>query len=603
MLRGFRWQLVALILAAVLFVISLLSRSSPPAPVTATPSGPSALDTPAITATIYSEAAATPAPLRTPLPTTSSDGIPTYTEALVGRVQRLNPLFASLNPVDEDISALIFEGLTRINEHGEPVANLAQDWVVSSDELEYVFRLREDVLWQDGLPFTAVDVVYTMAILRAPDFPGTAALGAFWRTVETEQLGEHLVRFRLTQPLGSFLDALSIGLLPEHALRGTSAAALAAHPFNFSPIGTGPYQLESLRSADGATIQQVDLRVAPVYRQRPEGQNGYALERVSFHLYNSFDAALAALQSGDVLGLAARSRNERRPLLALVNVNPITAIEPTLGLLLFNWERPYFRVERVRQALQQGLNRASIIERQLPNLAVQANSPLLPGSWAYNAALPWPAYNPDAARGQLASARIPSAGETPVPTSDPSVTPDPNATSIPTLLPATILFSFNILTPNDPVLMAVAQEIANQWSQYNITVGVDAVDSASYQTRLEAGDFDAALAELPMGYSADPDVYAYWHQGQYPDGRNYGNVNDRHLSELLEFARQTSNGVSRIQLYTEFQQDFIQSAVALPLYYPLYTYAVSTRVSGVQLGFIASPADRFRDIWAWALTG
>jgi ABC-type transport system substrate-binding protein len=322
---------------------------------------------------------------------------------------------------------------------------------------------------------------------------------------------------------------------------------------------------------------------------------------VSFRLYDGFDAALQALQSGEVLGLAARNRTERRPLLALVNASPITSIEPTLGILIFNWERPYFRVERVRQGLQAGLNRQSIIERQLSDLAVQANSPLLPLSWAYSADLPWLPYNPDVARSYLANARIPSADSTAEPTLDPSATLDPNFTPPPTLAPSTILFSFNILTWDDPVLVAVAQEIASQWSQYNISVSVDAVDSATYQTRLEAGDFDAALAELPMGYSADPDVYAFWHQGQYPDGRNYGNVNDRHISEVLERARQTYNGINRIALYTDFQHDFIRSAIALPLYYPLYTYAISVDVSGVQLGFIASPADRFRTVKAWTL--
>jgi peptide/nickel transport system substrate-binding protein len=606
MMRGFRWQFVALVLAISLFVISLLSRSSSDTPVgepTLTPNGQSTETVSNATVTPLTDIIITDVPISTPLPiTTGNDGIVTYSEALIGGVQRLNPLFASLNPVDKDITSLIFEGLTRVNEYGEPVPNLALNWVVSSDELEYVVRLRQDVLWQDGIPFSAADVVYTMSVLRSPDFPGLPALGAFWRTVETEQLENDLVRFRLTQPLGSFLDALSIGILPEHALRGTGAAQLATHPFNLSPIGTGPYQLEALRSADGTTIQQVDLRVAPVYRQRPEGQSGYAMERVTFRLYNNFDAALQSLRDGEVLGLAARNRTELPPLLTLLDAPPIITIEPTLGILIFNWDRNYFRSESVREALQVGLNRQAVIERQLGMVAVPANSPLLYGSWAFTEPV-WQPYNPDAARNQLAVARIPSANSTAAPTVDPAATIDPNFTTVPTLEPSTILFSFNILTPNDPTLVAVAQEIANQWSQYNIEVGVDAVDSETYQSRLDAGEFDAALTELPMGYSADPDVYAFWHQGQYPDGHNYGNVNDRHISELLERARQTYNGINRIDLYAEFQQDFVSRAIAIPLYYPLYTYAVSTRVSGVQLGFIASPSDRFRTIQNWVLTG
>ncbi|MFW5748883.1 MAG: hypothetical protein ACOCYT_04640, partial [Chloroflexota bacterium] len=66
----------------------------------------------------------------------AGDDVPTYTEGLVGEVRRLNPLFGPLNPVDADISSLIFEGLTTINSYGEVIPRLAEEWVVSFDGLE-----------------------------------------------------------------------------------------------------------------------------------------------------------------------------------------------------------------------------------------------------------------------------------------------------------------------------------------------------------------------------------------------------------------------------------------------------------------------------------
>ena len=53
-------------------------------------------------------------------------------------------------------------------------------------------------------------------------------------------------RFRLAQPLGNFLDRLQIGMLPEHALSGTTPRKSLA-PLQPAPIGTGPYQHEALR--------------------------------------------------------------------------------------------------------------------------------------------------------------------------------------------------------------------------------------------------------------------------------------------------------------------------------------------------------------------
>src|SRR5690606_19111764 len=110
-----------------------------------------------------------------------------------------------------------------------------------------------------------------------------------------------------------------------------------------------------------------------------------------------------------------------------------------------------------------------------------------------------------------------------------------------------------------------------------------------------------ALVELSLGDSADPDVYEFWHEGQYEAGKNYGGASDRRISEALERARQELSGVNRVLYYQQFQRDFVERAIAIPMYYPLFTYAVSDDVEGVQLGFIGSHTDRFRNIQDWVL--
>ena len=597
MLRGFRWQLLALFLAIMLFGIALVTTSDDePTEDAPTPAATQPVVPPQNT--VEGETPAPPIPTQAQPFDPTADNIPTYREALVGSVQRLNPLYADLNPADRDITSLIFEGLTRRNRYGEPEPALAREWVISFDQLEYVITLRDDVLWQDGVPFTAADVMYTMSILSSPEFSGPTELGAFWRTVEVEQLGDHLVRFRLAQPLGSFLDALRIGILPYHALQGATAADLPNHLFNLSPIGTGPYQLEALRTSASGRIEMVDLRVAPVYRQRPEGQTGYAMERLRFHLYDSFEAVQAALQAGDIDGYAGRSRAERDALLRLDDrFSNYTTVEPAVGFLIFNWQRDGLKEEfgslRVRQALLTGLDRAPIIARNLANTAILANSPILPGSWAYQevggiAELPYPGANVNLARTLIAQANI-EAGDA-----------EATEEAVPAATQTPALFRFTILVWDDPAIVNVAQEIATQWSQLGVAVTVQSVDRATYRQRLESGDFDAAIAELSKNGSTDPDVYTFWHQGQYPDGQNYGGADDRTISELLELGRRDWNGINRAPFYTNFQREFIQRAIAIPLYYPLFTYVASANVDGVQVGFIGSEADRFQSIQNWA---
>ena len=578
MLRGFRWQFLALLVSFCVFMIALLTRNAPSA-IEPTSPPPTATQTSTFAPTDTSIPPTLTVAQATPSPANTQPLSPTYREALVGQVQRINPVFAGLNPVDRDISSLIFEGLIRINEYGEPVPALATEWVISGDGLEYVVTLREDVLWQDGLPFTADDVLYTMSILSAPDYPGPSEIREFWQTIETQKLTDRMVRFRLTQPLSSFLSNLSIGILPVHALQGTTAEQLWTHPFNLSPIGTGAYQLNNLYASDGETLDQVELKLSPVYQQRPESQRSYSLETIEFHLFSSFDDAVNAFQSGQVDGLATQQPEQRGQLLALSNGQVLSSIDPTLGVLIFNWneEVRFFGDKRVRLALQQSLDVDNLIEAHLSDVVV-ADSPLLLNSWAYRS-IPNP-FNLAEAQAQLTNANI-------------------QLTNISGTEGTDSLQSFTILIPQNAGLESLAEAIAQSWRALILDVQVEAVDGETYWSRLENGEFDTAIVEQQLG--TDPDVYRYWDAGQSPDGLNWGAVNDSTISEVLESARQDANGILRAQLYDTFQRTFVDQAIAIPLYYPLFTYVVRNSVQNVQLGFLASPADRFRNIGDWVI--
>ena len=577
MFRGFRWQLPAFILALILFAAAMAyrislqtsmpaARTSPPAPSAA--SGP------------------TPPPAETPFPTAPALPSPgasnprAYREGMVGGVQRLNPIFAHLNPIDNDISSLIFEGLYQTNAYGEPVPRLAADLRISSDHLEYVVTLRQDVKWQDGIPFTAADVMYTMSLLSAPEYADFSPLSRFWGTVETQKLTDYLVRFRLAQPLGSFTALLTIGILPEHALKGTTVAQLAHHPFNLSPIGTGPYQLSSLHSAGGSHIDAVHLRLAPVYAARPEGQNGYLLDELQFKLYQSDEEALQAYRLNQIDALANAA--PRRELMTLPYSRVYTQVEPSLYILILNWadndHGEVFADRRVRQALSLGLDQQALAQSHFASNAAFADSPLVPGSWAYQ---PHPIWSN--VHAEQAAKLLESAGFGP---------PDSTADDAPKALP-----SFSLLVEDQAPLPALAGDIAAQWQQFGFQVAIETAAPSQLINRLEAGDFQAAVLRQQIGSGAD--VYRYWHPSQRLNGQNYGAVSNNEISELLENARRAPNGIHRASLYRQFQETFAEQAIAIPLYYPLYTFIVRGTIDGIRLGSLGTPADRFRGIQHW----
>jgi len=443
-------------------------------------------------------------------------------------------------------------------------------------------------------------------------------------------LDEHTVRFRLTQPLASFPDQLRIGIVPEHVLRGVTGETLAQHPFNLDPIGTGPYQFEALTASSG-TLDGVQLRLAPVFRQRPEGASGYALERIVFRTYPTAQAALEAFAANEVNSVGIIPPDLRLEAQQTPGLSLYTAIAPQLGVLIYNWDRDsvgFVRNPRVRLALAHALDRGALVTEHLGNAAVPADSPLLPNSWAYDP-VPWPAY--DLARAQQlmetaadvfaaptatpeeasdegeaapddTSESTPSAEGEPAPEGEaaeqPEVTPTP--TVEPTAVPSRAMA---ILVRQDPALEALAAEIAAAWEQLGFAAGVEAVPPEELTARLEAGDFDMALVELSFEPYADPDPYVFWHQGQSETGQNYGAMDDRRISEMLEMARREPYGVNRAYYYRRFQELFAQRAPALPLYYPLVVYGIDARLDGVQIGFLSTPSDRFRTIQDWRFAG
>jgi peptide/nickel transport system substrate-binding protein len=620
MLKGLRWPLLALVFSGSLLILAVLARpdhSATPDPV---PAAAAATETATPTPVPAVQTTPTPAPgTETQLlppgePTPAPENI--LVEALIGQINKLNPLLATNNPVDRDITSLIFEGLTTTNDYGEIIPDLAKSWTVSQDGLEYIFLLRDDVLWQDGIPFTADDVALTMNIMADPLFPGAASLNEFWRTVEVDVLDTSTIRFRLTQPLASFPDQLRIGIIPAHVFNGMPVDQIERHPFNLAPIGTGPYQIETLTASAGQ-IDGIQLRVAPVYRQRPEGASGYELDRIVFRTYPTAEAALDAFRQGEVNSISTIPYDLQAQANQIPGLCLYTAVEPHVGVLIYNWERnaKYVRNPRARLALAHAIDRAALVTKYLAGRAIPADSPLLPGSWAYEAGLVWPSYDPDLAKALLDTAMSSVApAETPPPAeeanapSEEEATPEnPDAappeekpTSTP---PANGSSRLTILTPDDPALVGLTSKIASDWKALGLKIKVEAVDAGTLRARLEAGDFDMALIELSFEPSADPDPYVFWHQGQYGSGQNFGGMDDRRISEALEMARRDPTGINRVIHYHDFQELFAERVPALVLYYPLYIYAADARLQGVQLGFMSSPSDRFRHIQDWTFTG
>jgi peptide/nickel transport system substrate-binding protein len=518
----------------------------------------------------------------------------TYVEGLAGTPQYINPLLCRTYDVDGDLCSLIFNGLTRIDHHGEVVPDLAERWEVAPDGLSYTFHLRPGVRWHDGASFSAADVVFTIKLLQDPSFPGQPDLGELWRSVSLTQLDARTIRFELEQPYAPFLDYTTVGILPRHVLEGIPAGELITHPFNQNPVGTGIYRFTEVVT-DTDRISHVILSANPFYFE-----NRPLITRIQFKFYPSYQAIYQAYLEDEVQGISRVAAENLADARANPDLQLFTSALPKYTLIYLNLASetaPFLAEPEVRQALLYALDRQTLVEQKLGGQAIVANSPVLPDSWAYDPTIPIYEYDPD-----KATALLKEAGWTPT---SPSASSDISGTvgvtpTVGTWYKERKPLAFSLLVPDDPTRLKVAEEIVRQWEYIGIHVELEPLAIGLVGDRLVPRRFEAALVDLDLTLAGDPDPYPFWHQTQIEaPGQNYAGYDDREMSEILETARKTPDQKARKELYQQFQQIFTRDVPSILLYHPVYTYAVDQYVYDVQVGPIMRPGDRFLGIADW----
>jgi peptide/nickel transport system substrate-binding protein len=118
---------------------------------------------------------------------------------------------------------------------------------------------------------------------------------------------------------------------------------------------------------------------------------------------------------------------------------------------------------------------------------------------------------------------------------------------------------------------------------------------------LNLRDYQAALIDLNLARTPDPDPYPFWHQSEATGGQNYSQWDNRTASEYLEQARVNTDYAVRTRLYRNFQVIFQKELPSLPLFYPVYTFGVDEQVRDVQVGPLFEVSDRFSTISEWNL--
>ncbi|RJP46525.1 MAG: peptide ABC transporter substrate-binding protein [Anaerolineaceae bacterium] len=548
LMKRLRWQILVVVVTLVLVGILLLSQG----------------------------------PVITPiLPQAASGGV--YTEGLVGAMGRLNPMLDWNNSADRDVNRLIYSGVMRFDARGMPEPDLAESWGTTADGTIYNFSLRPNAVWHDGSPVISDDIIFTIELMKSPASFYPQDVKDLWSKVEIIRLNDKALQFKIPEPYAPFLDYMTFGVLPKHLLESIPIDQFLNAEFNLKPIGSGPFKFDHLLIDNGQVGGVVLVRNEQYHLQKP------FVEQVIFKYYSTSAAALDAFQAGEVAGISRVTDDVLPQALAEPNLSIYTSRLPQMGFVLFNLSNPevaFLQEAKLRRALLLGLNRQRLIDAFMQGQAIPLDGPILPGSWAHYDGVEKIPYDAD-----MAIALLKELGYT-LPADGGAVRVDKDGKPL----------AFSLVHPDDDVHTKMAQSIQENWAKIGVQANLIPVPYASLQNDyLVKRAYQAALVELALPRTPDPDPYPFWHQAEATGGQNYSQWDNRSASEYLEQARVTTDFGLRARLYRNFQVIFARELPSLPLYVPVYSYGVNDTVQGMQMPPLYDPSDRFLLISQWYL--
>jgi peptide/nickel transport system substrate-binding protein len=383
---------------------------------------------------------------------------------LQAAITSIDPHYHNLSP-NNSLLLHIFEPLIKRDANQKLVPGLATSWK-AIDDLTWEFKLRKNVRWHDGSPFTADDVVFTLK--RVPDVPNSpSSFATFTKPiVEVKVVDPHTIVFKTASPhvlLPS--DIASVAIVSK--VNGEKAAT-ADYNSGKAAIGTGPYKF-----VEYVPNQRVVLKANYGYWGGEE-----PWDKVTFKILTNSAARVAALLSGDVQMIETVPTSD----IAQLSKDPKFALADKVSnrviyVHLNQWDdktvpfvtakdgKPLaknpFKDARVRKALSMAINRDAIADRIMEKKAVPA-AQLLPDFFPGTSKKLKPLkYDPEGAKKLLAEAGYPNG------------------------------FALTVHGPNNRYIndAAICQAIAQFYSRAGIDAKVETMPSSVYFTRATKGEF------------------------------------------------------------------------------------------------------------------
>jgi peptide/nickel transport system substrate-binding protein len=475
-----------------------------------------------------------------------------FVESSIGDASIMNPII-STDSASNDIVGLVFNGLVKYDKDINLVGDLAESFTVSPDGLTIVFRLRKNVRWHDGKPFTADDVLFTFQKLRDPKVQ-TPFASDFEDVQSVTASDPHTVKVVYRKAFAPGLASWGMGIIPKH-LYDKPGVDFNTHPNNRNPIGTGPYKFKTWK-----TDQYIILEANEDYFEGPPNISRFVYRIIPDQAVQFLEMRNQSIDSMTLTpdqfkaydSIFEHHQRYRYPAFKYIYFG-------------FNLKSPLFNDVRVRRAFAHAIDTNSIVNGIVLGLGQPISGPYPPSFWAYNPAVPSPAYDLEQAKRLLAEC---------------GWKPDASGRLMKDGKP----FTFTLMTNQGNKVRALcAQVIQQQLRKLGIDVTIRIIEWSTFvHDYLDKKNFEAIVMGWQIG--RDADNYHMWHSSQQKEGQyNFCGYENREVDRLLVQGRSTFDHGKRQAIYRKVHQHIAHDLPYIFLYCPDELVAIHRRFQGIKV--------------------
>ncbi|BAQ64443.1 peptide ABC transporter substrate-binding protein [Geminocystis sp. NIES-3709] len=497
---------------------------------------------------------------------------------------------------DAEASRITLEPLATFNPNSELIPVLAseiptvENGGIAKDGKSIVWKLRNDVKWSDGQPFTAKDVVFTYEFITNPKV-GSGNAKEYNNVEKIEVLDDYTVKiiFKEVNPAWDSVFVGSAGMiLPSHLYSKYNGENARSAPYNLNPIGTGAYSVVQFKPGDSVIYQP-----NPHYRY-PEKLSFSTIEIKGGG--DATSAARAVLQTGEA-DFAYNIQVESNILQELIQAGKgelITNFGSQSERILLNYTdpnrstpegeksslqfpHPFLSDNNVRKALALAVDKNTIVN-QLYGITGKPTSNFLLAPPQYVSDTPVMEYNIEKAKELLDNAGWKDSNGNGI--------RDKNGVEMKVLFQTTV----------NPLRQKTQEIIKQSWQSLGIEVELKTIDASIFFSSDPSNNdtvehFYADVQMFTTG-NGNPDPTPYFQiytcenipqKSNNWSGNNYSRYCNKEFDRLLATVTTELNPQKRASIFKELNDMLIQNTAVVPIVHRADTVAITKNLQGVEL--------------------